>query len=59
MCYNIIGDGMRIEKWNYKGKEIDVPIVEEDEIEKNLVDDLDKTKDLSEELSKLGDNNEQ
>lgn len=57
MCYNKIGDNMKIEKWIYKGEEINVPIVEEDEIEKNL-EELENTLDLSKELSNLGDNNE-
>lgn len=50
---------MKIETWNYKGKEIEVPILEEDEIEKNIDIDLEKTLDLTEELIKLGENNEQ
>lgn len=42
---------MRIEKWNYKGKEIVVPILEEEEIEKNEdIDELEITKDLTEDL---------
>lgn len=49
---------MKIEKWIYKGEEIEVPIVEEDEIEKELKVDLENTKDLTEELRILGDNNE-
>ena len=48
---------MKIEKWIYKGEEVEVPIVEEDEIERDL-DILEHTKDLTEELKKLGDNNE-
>ena len=48
---------MKIEKWIYKGEEIEVPIVDDDEIEKNL-EELENTRDLSKELSNLGDNNE-
>lgn len=60
MCYTIIGDDMKIEKWMYKGEEIEVPILEDDEIEENLKSnvDLEKTKDLSEELNVVGVNNE-
>jgi len=51
---------MKIEKWMYKGEEIEVPILEENEIEENLKTqvDLEKTRDLSEELKILGDSNE-
>lgn len=45
---------MRIEKWKYKDKEIDIPIFEEDEIEKNEdIVDLEKTKDLKEILENI------
>jgi len=49
---------MRIEKWIYKGEEVEVPILEEDEIEVNMDNpDFDTTKDLSEELEKVGEDN--
>lgn len=49
---------MKIEKWKYKGKEIDVPILDEEEIEINeIIDELEKTKDLKELLSNRGENN--
>lgn len=50
---------MKIEKWIYGDKEINVPILEEDEIEKNedISDsDLEDTLDLSKELKE--DNHE-
>ena len=51
---------MKIEKWKYKGEEVEVPILEDDEIEENLQvqEDLEKTIDLSETLKVLGDSNE-
>lgn len=51
---------MKIEKWMYKGEEIEVPILDDDEIEENLKiqEDLEKTRDLSKELKELGDENE-
>lgn len=49
---------MKIEKWIYKGKEIDVPILENDEIETNEEIELDKTKELTEILNNVGENNE-
>ena len=51
---------MKIEKWIYKGEEVEVPILEENEIEKNIdLSELDITKDLSKELKEVGDlNNE-
>lgn len=56
MCYNIIGDNMRVEKWIYKNKEIDVPILEEDEIETNEdIDYLENTVDLTKTIEDLGD----
>ena len=44
---------MRIEKWNYEGKEINIPIFEEIDIETNetIEDDIDNTKDISELLN--------
>lgn len=50
---------MRIEKWNYKGEEIEVPILEDDEIEKNInIENIENTQDLTEELKKMVDINE-
>ena len=49
---------MKIEKWIYKGNEIDVPIFDEDEIETNEeFTELEKTKDLKELLGNKGENN--
>lgn len=51
---------MKVEKWIYKGKEIDVPILEEDEIEQNEeVDYLEKTIDIRNVLEKEGDFDDQ
>ena len=60
MCYNKIGDSMRIEKWMYNGEEIEVPILDEEDIDKNLDinNDLEKTIELSEVINNIGDNNE-
>ena len=51
---------MKIEKWIYEGKEIEVPIMEEEEIEKNedFNSNLENTLQLSEELKNIGDKNE-
>ena len=49
---------MKIEKWIYKGKEVEIPILEENEIETNEDIELDQTKDLTKELENIGDNNE-
>lgn len=50
---------MKIEKWKYKGEEIEIPILDEDEIEKNeSLDDLEKTIDLSEVIYNIGENYE-
>ena len=47
---------MKIEKWIYKGKEIDVPIFEEEEIEKNEeIPEFENTIDLTEVLNNIGD----
>lgn len=47
---------MRIEKLIYKGREIEVPILDEEEIEINEDNpELEKTKDLTEELGDLND----
>lgn len=49
---------MKIEKWKYNDTEIDVPVFEDDEIEKNEdIEYLEITKDLTEVLEKLGDTN--
>lgn len=50
---------MKIEKWLYKGKEVDVPIFDEEEIEKNEeTPELENTIDLKEVLNNIGENNE-
>lgn len=50
---------MKIEKWLYKGKEVDVPIFDEEEIEKNEeIPELENTIDLKEVLNNIGENNE-
>ena len=51
---------MKIEKWNYKGEEIEIPILEGDEIERNLdiESKLESTQDLTEDLKNIGDINE-
>lgn len=47
---------MKIEKWKYKNTEIEIPILDEDEIEKNEnLDDLENTIDLSEVLYNIGE----
>lgn len=46
---------MRIEKWIYKGKEVEVPILDDEEIEINEDNpELEITKDLSKELKNVG-----
>ena len=51
---------MKVEKWKYKGELIDIPIVEEDDIETNInIDTIENTRDLTEDLKKIGDINEQ
>lgn len=58
LCYNKNGDNMKIEKWIYKGEEVEVPVLEEDEIEVNMDSpDFDITKDLTKELEKVGEDN--
>ena len=50
---------MKIEKWMYKGKEVEVPVFEEDEIETNEnIKDLEKTKELTSELEEISEENE-
>lgn len=50
---------MKIEKWLYKGKEVDVSIFDEDEIEINEdTPEFENTIDLKEVLSDIGENNE-
>ena len=47
---------MKIEKWIYEGKEVEVPILDADEIETNEGNPkLEITKDLSEEIKNVGD----
>ena len=47
---------MKIEKWIYNGEEIEVPILEDDEIEKNIdINNLENTKDLTEELKDVNE----
>jgi len=52
-----IGDSMRVEKWIYKGQEIYIPILEENEIETN--EDIHKQNELQEDKEKVEDINEQ
>ena len=51
---------MKIEKWMYNGEEVEVPILEEDDVENNLDinNDLEKTMDLREVIDSIGENNE-
>lgn len=56
----IIGGIMKIEKWNYKGSVIDVPVFDDNEIETNDYEDISKesneledTIDLSEVLEDI------
>lgn len=49
---------MRIEKLFFDGKEIEVPVVEENDIEKNENFDLEKTIDLKEVIEKIGEESE-
>ena len=60
ICYNKIGDSMKVEKWIYKGKEIEIPILDDNEVEVNEVfeKEIEKTIDLTEKLAGLGENNE-
>lgn len=47
---------MKIEKWKYRDTEIEIPILEEDEIEKNEnLDDLENTIDLSKVVESIGE----
>lgn len=56
-CYNNIGDNnMKIEKLRYKDGFINVPVFDEDEIEKNTDETLEDTMDLTKELN--GENHE-
>ena len=59
----IIGDSMKIERWIYQGKEIEIPICEEQDVEVNEVfedeiEELEKTKDLSKLREELKNQNE-
>lgn len=51
---------MRVEKWNFDGKEVDLPIFEDEDIETNEIfeDDLENTKDISELLNSNEEFNE-
>lgn len=52
---------MKVEKLFYKGVEVKVPILEENEIEQNENfdnDELEKTLEISEKLKNKADNNE-
>lgn len=51
---------MKIEKWKYNNQEIDVPILDEDEIETNEdIEELEKTIDLTAISEVIGENREQ
>ena len=41
---------MQKEKWNYKGKEIEIPIVSDADIERNIVINLEDTQELSRQI---------
>ena len=51
---------MRVEKWNLNGKEIDLTIFDDEDIEtnENDIEDLENTQDISELLNNNGENNE-
>ena len=50
---------MKVEKWLYKDKEIDVPVFEESEIETNEeTPEFENTIDLTEVLKDIGEANE-
>lgn len=50
---------MKIEKWLYNGKEVDVPIFNEEEIETNEDNpEFENTIDLKQVLNDIGENNE-
>ena len=50
---------MKIEKWKYRDTEIEIPILDDDEIEKNEdLTNFEKTIDLSEIVYDIGENNE-
>lgn len=47
---------MKIEKWKYKDQEIEIPILEDEDIERNeILDKLEKTINLNEVLQEVGD----
>ena len=48
---------MRIEKWKFEDKEIEVPILDDEEIEKNDDEILDKTQPID--INEIEDANEQ
>ncbi len=37
---------MKIEKWKFNGKEVEIPILDERDIERNNIDDLEETKEF-------------
>lgn len=37
---------MEIEKWKFNGKEVEIPILDEGDIERNNIDDLEETQEL-------------
>lgn len=50
---------MKIEKWNFRGEEIELPIFEDEDIETNeIIEDLENTKDISELLDSENKYNE-
>ena len=51
---------MRVEKWNLNGKEVDLTIFDEEDIEtnENNEEDLENTKDISKLLNNDGEKNE-
>lgn len=50
---------MKIEKWKYKGEDVDLMILDESGIETNEeLEDLEKTQDLTKDLENVVDNND-
>lgn len=50
---------MKIEKWKFKGEEIDVPILDKDEVEVNVdMNDLEDTVDLTQILKENEEHHE-
>lgn len=56
--YNKVGDVMKVEKFKFKGEEINLPVFDEDEIETNDIidDELDKTSDLEKVVKEVNNN---